>query len=342
MANKATDCFKLKNKNGVEITFTAQAGRLISILVPSASGKIDDVVIGYDTVAEALAGDVYFGAICGRYANRVSKGQFTLDGQDYQLEVNNGPNHLHGGSDGFNTRTWNVEPIKKEGVASAYKLTLVSADGDQKYPGELSVSVVYSLSDDNQFKIEYEAETSKPTIINLTCHPYFNLDGAGNGNILEHKLQLNADNYTPISPKLETCDGKIEKVAGTPMDFTSPKKLGEAVRSTADQIRLVDGLDHNFVIDNGGEKVILAAKLSSEKSGRTIEVYTDQPGIQIYTGNHFDSTSKGKQGRLIEKYGGVAMETQIFPNSPNVEAFPNATLRPGEVYKHTCIYKFVW
>ncbi|MCF8363552.1 MAG: galactose mutarotase [Prolixibacteraceae bacterium] len=341
MAQKATDTFSLKNNNNVEITFAAHGGRLLSVKVPSASGEVDDVLIGYDTVEEALKGDLFFGALCGRFANRVSKGQFELDGETIQLDVNNGPNHLHGGNEGFNQRLWTVKSIDKEGCTSAFRLSLVSPDGDQKYPGELSVNVIYSLNDDNEFRIEYEAETTKPTIINLTSHPYFNLEGAGTPDVLDHKLKLEAGNYTPIDPELETCGGEIALTKGTAMDFTSEKTIGEAVKSDFDQIKLVDGLDHNFVLDQEGKSLGLAARLTSPKSGRAMEVYTDQPGLQVYTGNHFDGSEKGKGNVAIDKYAGVALETQIFPNSPKCDNFPNAVLRPGETYKHTCIYKFI-
>ncbi|MDG5798951.1 galactose mutarotase [Marinilabiliaceae bacterium ANBcel2] len=340
MPNKATDSFTLKNNNGVEIKFAAHGGRLISVKVPSVTGEIADVLVGYDTVEEALNGDLFFGALCGRYANRIVKGQYVLDGKTVQLDVNNGPNHLHGGVEGFNQRVWNVEEIDKDGCTSAFKLTLVSPDGDQNYPGELKVKVVYSLNDRNEFKIEYLAETSKPTVINLTSHPYFNLSGDLSKSAEDHLLMLNAKQFTPIDPALETCNGEIADVKGTPMDFTSEKPVSDAVNSSFDQIKMVDGLDHNFVISDAEEGLIRAATLKDPKSGRSLEVYTDQPGIQVYTGNHFDGSEKGKGGAPIDKYCGVALETQIFPNSPNHENYPDAVLRPGKEYQHTCIYKF--
>lgn len=342
MANKASDTFTLKNDNGVEITFTAEGGRLVSVKVPSKNNGVADVIIGYDTVAEALKGDQYFGAICGRYANRIANGEFELDGKKYKLDTNDAPNHLHGGNEGFNKRVWSVEPTVKNGAVSAFKLTLTSPDGDQKYPGELKISVIYSLSADNSFCIEYEAETDKPTVVGLTCHPYFNLKGAGTGDATEQELQLMASKYTTIDPKQMTCMGEIADVKGTPMDFTLPKKVKLALVDKHPQIRLVDGIDHNFVIDGGGKGVKLAARFHDPETNRTMEVYTDQPGIQIYTGNHFDGSDKGKLGVGMVKYAGFAFETQIFPNSPNIDKFPNAILRPGETYKHTCIYKFCW
>ena len=340
MANKASDSFTVKNNNGIEITFAAHGGRLISVKVPSAKGEIADVLVGYDKVEEALSGDLFFGALCGRYANRIVGGKFELDGKTIQLDVNNGPNHLHGGYEGFNQRVWDVEEIEKEGCTSAWRLSLISPDGDQKYPGELSVKVVYSLNDNNEFAIEYEAETTKPTVINLTSHPYFNLTGDLSQSAGEHLLTLNADTFTPIDPKVETCNGQFAEVKGTPMDFTSEKAVKEAVFSDFEQIKMVDGLDHNFVINKGGDALTKAAVLREPVSGRTLEVFTDQPGIQVYTGNHFDGSETGKGGVPLQKYCGVALETQIFPNSPNHDNFPNAVLRPGEKYTHSCIYKF--
>ncbi len=328
--------FTLKNSNGVEVTFIANGGQVTSIKVPNAAGEIADVVIGYDTVDVALAGDGYFGALCGRYANRIVDGKITLDGQDLQLDINNGPNHLHGGNDGFNSRVWEVEPVG----SSAYKLSLLSPDGDQKYPGELKVEVIYSLSDENEFSIDYSAETSKTTIINLTSHAYFNLKGADSGTIEGHKLQINASRFTPISGELETVTGEILEVEGTAMDFSSAKAIGEACNSDDEQVKLVDGIDHNFVVNEYDGSVRLAATLTDPASGRTMEVYTDQPGIQMYTGSHFDGSEMGKNGAPIIKWAGLAMETQIFPDSPNKANFPNAILKPGETYKHTCIYKF--
>jgi aldose 1-epimerase len=340
MEDNAVKIFTLKNQNGVEIQFTPHGGRIVSIKVPSASGEIADVVIGYDTPEESVKGDLYFGALCGRFANRIANGRFIIDGMEFRLDTNNANNHLHGGFEGFHTRVWDVKKTQKPGSVDAWELTLVSPDGDQKYPGELKVRVVYSLTSDNSFIIEYEAETSKPTVINLTSHPYFNLRGAGTGDVLQHELEIKADNFTVIDPEQGTCTGEILPVAGTALDFRSPKALKDAVGSDFAQVRLVDGMDHNFVLNGGGGIPALAAILRDPVSGRTLEVYTDQPGIQVYTGNHFDGSEIGKKGTGINKYAGVALETQTFPNSPNVGHFPNAILRPGEKYNHICIYKF--
>ncbi len=337
---KASDVFTLKNNNNVEVTFIGRGGQITGIKVPDAKGEIADVVIGYDTVDATLAGDGYLGALCGRFANRIVKGEFELEGSKYQLEINNEPNHLHGGFDGFNNRVWDVEPYADAKYTQAYKLSLVSADGDQGYPGELTVSVIYGLTEDNEFVIDYTAETNKTTIINLTSHAYFNLKGAGTGSIENHTLELNADKYTPISGEIGTVTGEIAEVKGTAMDFIDPKKIGEACSSDDAQVKLVDGIDHNFVINSYDGSLKLAARLSDPDSGREMEVYTDQPGVQIYTGSHFDSSETGKLGAPIVKWAGVALETQIFPDSPNKENFPNAVLKPGETYKHTCVYKF--
>nr|WP_320117606.1 aldose epimerase family protein [uncultured Marinifilum sp.] len=331
--------YTLKNKN-IELDFIPRGGQIISIKVPDAKGIVEDVVVGYDTVEGALAGDGYFGALCGRYANRIVGGKFEIDGEKFQLDCNNETNHLHGGVDGFNARIWNVTPVSLDKFVQAYKLSLTSEDGDQKYPGKLDVSVIYGLTEDNQFIIEYEAETTKATVINLTSHPYFNLNGSGNGSAVNHSLQLNASKYTPISAELGTTSGEIVAVEGTPFDFTSPKTVKIACDTDHEQIKMIDGIDHNFVIDDFDGAVKLVGTLSDPESGRKMEVYTDQPGIQIYTGAHFDGSEKGKKGTPIEQCQGIAMETQIFPNSPNYDHFPNAILKPGEKYKHVCIYKF--
>lgn len=331
--------YTLKNKN-IVIDFIERGGQVISIRVPDAKGNIDDVVVGYDTMDEIIAGDGYFGALCGRYANRIVEGKFEIDGEKFQLGCNNETNHLHGGVAGFNSKNWTVSPVTLDKFVQAYKLSLTSEDGEEKYPGKLDVSVIYGVTEDNQFVIEYEAETSKPTVINLTSHAYFNLCGAGKASAENHKLQLNASNYTPICAKLGTASGEIVDVKGTPFDFTSATSVKSACDTDHEQINMIQGIDHNFVIDNCDGATQLVGTLLDPESGRKMEVYTDQPGIQIYTGAHFDGSEKGKNGIPIEACAGIAMETQIFPNSPNYANFPNATLMPGEKYTHVCIYKF--
>ncbi|MCU4155656.1 galactose mutarotase [Carboxylicivirga sp. A043] len=340
MAN-AADTYTLKNSNNIEVTFIARGGQITGIKVPNTRGEMADVVIGYETTEKALAGDAYFGALCGRYANRIVNGQFELNGEKIQLDTNNGSNHLHGGNDGFNLRTWDVEEVDLPQFAQAYKLMLVSPDGDQNYPGELTTVVTYGLTEDNELVIEYDAVSTKDTIINLTSHAYFNLAGAGTGTIAEHELTLNADKFTPIDGEIGTVTGEILDVEKSAMDFRSAKKIGEALSADCPQVKLVDGIDHNFVINGFDGMLKLAARLEHEASGRAMEVYTDQPGIQIYTGSHFDGSETGKLGNPIEKWAGLAMETQIFPDSPNKEHFPDATLKAEEHYKHTCVYKFI-
>ncbi len=331
--------YKLKNKAGMEVSFLAIGGKITKLRVPNGEKRLD-VVIGYDTAEEAIKGESYFGALCGRFSNRIVAGKFSLNGTDYQLDCNDGKNHLHGGFNGFDRREWAVEHYEDKRFEQAYKLSLVSADGEEGYPGTLKVAVIYGLASDNALHIEYKASTDKPTIINLTSHAYFNLNGASSGSIEQHKLQLDAAHYNPLSAELATVSGEIAPVAGTPMDFTSPKTFDEAFKMGGDQIEQVAGIDHNFVIDDCTGSLKQIGTLTSEASGLSMEIYTDQPGVQIYTGGHFNGTDIGKDGKGIPKWAGVAIETQNFPNSPNVEAFPSPVLNPGETYKHTCIYKF--
>ena len=339
--NKTTS-YSLKNKNGVGVKFASHGGRLMSISMPSADGFIDDILLGYDSVEEALKGDLYLGALCGRYANRIVGGKFTIDGTDYFLDKNDGECHLHGGYDGFHSREWNVEKLNDSNDVSSYKLTLISPDGDQKYPGELKICVTYTLTDDNKFVIEHRAITNKPTIINLTSHPYFNLNGAGNGDIRDHHLKINASTFALISKEIGTCNGELGVLGDSITDFSQGRKIGEALDSNFEQVVLCGGLDHSFVINKEADELALAATLSSEKNSRILNVYTNQPGMHVYTGNHFDSTSIAKNGVPLSKYAGVALETQVMPNSPNIEHFPNVILKPNEEYYHKTIYEFIW
>lgn len=315
-------------------------GRILKIFVPDKNGNIADVVLGYDNAELALAGDSYMGSLVGRYANRVVKGEFELDGKAYKLDCNNDKNHLHGGNDGFDKRFWDVQEIEDSRFEQSYKLSLTSEDGDQNYPGKLTVEVVYGITSDNQFVIEYEAKTTKPTIINLTSHPYFNLKGAGSGTIENHLLQIDANEFTPLDKEIGTVDGSIASVENSPMDFRKTRRVGDAITTKNPQIEMVDGIDHNFILKGNVGDVRLVATLSEPDSGRTMEVYTDQPGVQIYTGSHFDKSEVGKGGIPIEKWAGIALETQNYPDAPNQKHFPNCILRPGEKYKHVCIYKF--
>lgn len=337
---EASDQFVLKNSHGFQVAFIARGGQITSMLAPDIHGDMADVVIGYDTIEETLAGDAYAGVLCGRYANRIVNGKLRIEGIDYQLDVNQAPNHLHGGFDGFSSRVWDVESFSSNKYVQACRLKLVSPDADQHYPGELFVEVIYGVTEQNEFCLEYSAETSATTVVNLTSHPYFNLKGAGNGTIEDHHLQINAARYTPISQQIGTVTGEIRPVKGTPFDFLEGGLIGDACASNDEQVKMVDGIDHNFVIDGFDQSLKKALVLTEPVSGRILEVFTDQPGIQIYTGCHWDGSEKGKNGLPILKWGGVAIEAQKFPDSPNHPHFPSALLKPGEVYRQSTIYKF--
>lgn len=331
--------YKLQNKNGVEIAFLAYGCKVISIKTPDRDGNIKDIVLGYPDLDGYLKGDLYFGAMCGRNSNRIDKGVFTLEGKTYQLETNNPPNNLHGGTEGFHCKYWDVEPITIPGRAAAYKLSYFAKDGESGYPGNLTVTVIYSLTEDNEFVIDMHATTDKATLVNMVNHSYFNLHGEGEGNILDHKLMINANEMTPLGSNMVPT-GEILKVANSALDFTKPKYVQSALDEGHEQISLVNCIDHNWVINKPLNELGLHARLTEEKSGRGIEVYSTQPGIQIYIGVHLDGSDKGK-GKAYEKYGGIAMETQHFPDAINHDNFPSVVLKPGDEYKHTCVYKFI-
>lgn len=331
--------YQLTNKNGLSIEFIAQGGKLTKVLIPNGKSYVD-IALGYDTAQQFVDGDLYIGALCGRFANRIENGKFALNGQTFQLEQNDNPNHLHGGFKGFNVKEWNVEPIEKEGCTKAFKLSLVSPDGDSNYPGELKVTTIYGITEKNELLIEFEAVTNKTTIVNLTSHPYFNLNGTGNGTVLNHTLQVNANEFTPLGNGVPS--GEIRKVAGTPFDLNQPKEIGDQVKSDYEQIARMKGYDHNWVVNKPSGIMGLAAKVAEPVSGRFIEVYSTQPGIQIYTAMHFDGKEKGKDNVPFIPYCGIAMEAQGFPDAPNKSNFPSCVLNPGEVYKQTIIYKFGW
>ena len=318
--------YTLKNKNGLTVKITSYGGCITEILVPDKSGKVADVVLGFDNLDQYLKESPYFGATVGRYANRIAKGKFSLDGVEYTLPINNAPNSLHGGPRAFNNVNW-----QSEATGDALTLKHFSGDGDQGYPGNLHTTVVFSFSDTNDLRIDYEATTDKPTPINLTNHSYFNLAGAGSGTILDHVLTLNAKKYTPVDDTLIPT-GQIAPVAGTPMDFTSPKPIGSRIDKVG------AGYDHNYVLGDSG-KLELAATVQEPKSGRVVEVLTTQPGIQFYTGNFLDGHIKGLGG-AYGKHGAFCLETQHFPDSPNHPNFPDTILRPGETYKQTTVYRF--
>ncbi len=313
------------------VKITNFGGIVTSIVVPDREGKMEDIVLGFDKLDEYTAEHPYFGCIAGRYANRIAKGRFGLDGQEYVLAANNGEHHLHGGLRGFDKQVWDANEYRKDEEAGI-ELTYTSRDGEEGYPGELKVRVIYSLTPYNELKIQYFAETTRPTPVNLTHHGYFNLHGAGNGDILEHELMIDADRYTVVDETLIPT-GELRDVAGTPFDFRQLKPFGR-------DMALVDsGYDHNFVLNNN-EKFARVALLKDPPSGRWMEVYTDQPGIQFYGGNFLDGSLVGKGGKAFHKHYGLCLETQHFPDSPNEPGFPNTILRPGEVFGSVTVYKF--
>jgi aldose 1-epimerase len=337
--------YTLTNHKMMEVKIITFGGIITSIKVPDRHGNWENVALGFDNLQDYETKNPYFGCITGRYANRIAKGQFTLDGVTYQLDINNPPNHLHGGVKGFDKQVWEVtdEFIREHRVG--IELHYLSPDGDQKYPGELDVTVTYTLTDDNAIRMDYLAATDAPTIVNLTNHTYWNLAGEGEGPIYDHLLRINADHYTPVDPTLIPT-GDIEPVEGTPLDFRRYKPLADGIRSDHEQIVIGRGFDHNWVLnrpDPEDETMIRAATLIEPESGRLLRIKTTEPGIQFYSGNFLDGTLYGPSGRAYRQGDGLALETQHYPDSPNHPNFPPVVLRPGETYKTTTIFQLsVW
>lgn len=324
--------YTLVNANGMKVKVTNYGGIVTSLEVPDKNGKFEDVVLGYDKLDGYLKDSPYFGALIGRYGNRIAKGKFTLNGKTYTLATNDGANHLHGGLKGFDKVVWDAEIVKTENSVGL-KLSYLSKDGEEGYPGNLSCSVTYTLTNENELKIDYEATTDKPTPVNLTHHGYFNLAGQGNCDILNHVMMINADKYTPVDDGLIPT-GELKSVKDTPMDFTTPEKIGARI----EQVK--GGYDHNYVLNNQSGKMALAARVYEETSGRVMDVFTTEPGIQFYSGNFLDGTITGKSGKVYHKYYGFCLETQHYPDSPNKPKFPSVILNPGETYTHHTVYKF--
>jgi aldose 1-epimerase len=333
---KKTHLYILKNKNGVEAAISDYGAHLLSLLAPDKNGKLTDVVLGFDELEGfQKSSDSYFGATIGRYGNRIAKGKFNLEGKEYTLFKNNGPNTLHGGKHGFDSKVWDAKQID----SSKIELTYLSKDMEEGFPGNLKVKVVYTLNDDNSLKIDYLATTDKTTVVNLTNHTYFNLNGQGSGTILDHSVQLAADNYTPVDSTLIPT-GKVEPVAGTPFDFTKATKIGARINDdNNEQLKFGKGYDHNFVLSKHDISTPIATVIG-DKSGIKMEVFTEEPAMQFYTGNFMQGKNTIKGGGKDDHRTAFAMETQHYPDSPNQPTFPSTVLKPGQTYKTQTIYKF--
>jgi aldose 1-epimerase len=325
--------YTLTNTNGIRARITNYGAILVSLEVPDKNGKLADITLGFDTLEGYIKEHPYFGATVGRYANRIGGAKFKLNDVEYQLAANNGPNHLHGGIKGFDKVVWKAEDVTAESDRALVRLSYLSKDGEEGYPGNLACTVTYTLTKDDELKINYEAETDKTTILNLTNHSYWNLAGQGNGDILGHELTLNADKYTPVDEGLIPT-GQIKSVKDSPMDFTKPMKIGSRIA------QVEGGYDHNYVLNSGGGTLALCARVYEPTSGRVMEIHTIEPGVQFYTGNFLDGSITGKAGRVYNKNYGFCLETQHFPDSPNKPDFPSVVLKPGDKYITVTVHKF--
>jgi len=335
----AVDIYTLRNASGVEAKITNYGGIVVSLKVPDRNGKFDDVVLGYDNLDGYLKNNSpYMGALIGRYANRIAKGTFKLNGTEYHLAVNNGANHLHGGLKGFDKVVWTAAPLRVANGA-ALKLTYVSKDGEENYPGKLTATVIYTLTDANELRIDYSATTDKRTIVNLTSHSYFNLAGQGNGDILKHQLFINANRFTPTDAGAIPT-GELRSVSGTPFDFMTATEIGARIEQDEQQLKFGNGYDHNFVLNKQGKRLTLAASVYELTTGRAMQVSTTEPGLQFYSGNFLDGSITGKEGKVYQRRYGFCLEAQHYPDSPNHPEFPSVVLNPGQRYTQTTIYKF--
>lgn len=334
--NAQTNLYTLKNKAGMEVCITNFGGRIVSVMVPDKNGEMQDVVLGFDSIADYINVPSDFGASIGRYANRINRGKIVLDGDTIQLPQNNFGHCLHGGPKGWQYQVYEANPIDE----TTLELTRFSPDGDNNFPGNVTAKVLFKLTDDNAIDIKYSATTDKKTVINMTNHSYFNLSGNPSKAATDHILYVNADNYTPVDSTFMTT-GEIVTVKDTPMDFTTPKAVGQDI---ADfdfvQLKNGNGYDHNWVLNTGGDIKQLAAKLTSPESGISVEVYTNEPGIQVYSGNFLDGSVKGKKGIIYNQRASVCLETQHYPDSPNKPQWPSVVLEPGQTYNSECIFKF--
>lgn len=330
--------YTLTNAHGMEARITNYGGIVVSLKVPDRNGKFNDVVLGYSTLGEYIKNSPYFGALIGRYGNRIAGGKFTLDGKTHKLVVNNGPNSLHGGKRGFDKVVWHASEVHStSGVGLS--LRYLSKDGEEGYPGNLKVRVVYTLTNRNELKIAYTATTDKDTVLNLTNHSYFNLKGAGNGDVMDHVMMINADSITPVNKTLIPTGAQLS-VQDTPFDFRTPHTIGSRIHAKDQQLTYGNGYDHNFVINRKGPGRAVAARVYEPNSGRVLTVTTTQPGVQFYTGNFLDGTNVGKGNKPYKFRYAFCLETQHFPDSPNQPNFPTTELRPGQTYRQTTVYKF--
>ena len=332
---KEIKLFTLKNQQGMIVQLTNYGGKLVSIIVPDRDGNLADVCLGYESAEDYLNGIASLGATMGRVTNRIANAQFTLDGVTYQLAKNNGEHTIHGGASGFRYKVWDAKQLDDQNVELSY----FSEDGEEGFPGNLTLKVLFSVTNDNELKLIYHATTDKPTVINFTNHAFFNLVGAGNGDILDHELRVNAEEFTPVD---ETAipTGEIRDVAGTPLDFREFTRVGDRIDADYDQLKYVGGYDHNYVINKDGDALAMAALLYEPVSGRVMEVKTTEPGIQVYTANSLSGEDVGKGGKAYGKWSSICLETQHFPDSPNHPNFPSTVLTPGEDHISTTIYRF--
>jgi aldose 1-epimerase len=338
---QAADLYTLTNKHGMEVGITNFGATVVSISVPDKTGKSADVTLGYTNAAEYQAGKGYLGATVGRYGNRIAQGKFSLDGKEYSLPKNDGPNSLHGGKVGFNGHIWSARDVSSA-AGQAVQMTYVSKDGEEGYPGNLTITVIFTLpAAENALKIEYSAATDKDTVLNPTNHSYFNLAGQGNGDILKNELTIHASRFTPVNSTLIPT-GELKKVAGTPFDFTKPTVVGARIEQNDEQLKFGKGYDHNWVLDKkaGSTGPSLAVEVYEPTSGRVMSVYTTEPGVQFYTGNFLDGSITGKDGKVYGRRSALCLETQHFPDSPNHPDFPTTVLKPGQRFHSTTIYKF--
>lgn len=334
---KKVDLYTLTNERGMKVQITNYGGKIVSVLVPDREGTLGDVVLGYETGQEYLEGIASLGATMGRYANRIANAQFTLDDSTYHLDKNNGEHSIHGGTEGFRHQVWDARQIDEQSLELSY----FSEDGEGGYPGNLEVSVIYTVTDNNELKLEYNASTDRPTILNMTNHAFFNLAGEGSGDILDHELYVDADQYTPVdSTAIPT--GELRDVEGTPFDFTEATSLGVRIDEDNRQLEYVGGYDHNFVLNKDTEELSLAARLSEPGTGRVMEVFTTEPGLQVYTANSLtgEENQIGKGGHVYGPQSAVCLETQHFPDSPHHPHFPSTRITPEDGYQSTTVYKF--